>query len=116
MEVAFLGSLAGLLGRTDDGWFCRLEISPLFETIDDLRRSESILEALFSNPCYKSLLAASDNRQEVMLGYSDSAKELGSFASRLLIAQSLARLGRVDKGLGIGKFQIKHVAGHENQG
>ncbi|MEJ2395328.1 MAG: phosphoenolpyruvate carboxylase [Candidatus Thiodiazotropha sp.] len=92
MEVAFLGSLSGLLGRSDKGWFCQLEISPLFETIDDLRRSESILNALFSNPCYKALLEASDNHQEVMLGYSDSAKDGGIMASAWHLYQTQKRI------------------------
>lgn len=92
MEVAFLGSLSGLLGRGEGGWFCRLEISPLFETIDDLRRSETILASLFANPCYKSLLAASSNHQEVMLGYSDSAKDGGIMASAWHLYQTQKRI------------------------
>ncbi len=92
MEVAFLGSLSGLLGQGEAGWFCQLEISPLFETIDDLKRSESILDALFSNPCYKSLLGASDNHQEVMLGYSDSAKDGGIMASAWHLYQTQKRI------------------------
>ncbi|MCU7850722.1 MAG: phosphoenolpyruvate carboxylase [Candidatus Thiodiazotropha sp. (ex Monitilora ramsayi)] len=92
MEVAFLGYLNGLLGKNDQGWFCQLEISPLFETIDDLRRSESILTHLFSNSCYKSLLTASDNRQEVMLGYSDSAKDGGIMASAWHLYQTQKRI------------------------
>ncbi|MEJ2592214.1 MAG: phosphoenolpyruvate carboxylase [Candidatus Thiodiazotropha sp.] len=92
MEVALLGSLTGLLGRRDGAWFCHLEISPLFETIDDLRRSESILASLFANPCYKALLAASDNRQEVMLGYSDSAKDGGIMASAWHLYQTQKRI------------------------
>jgi phosphoenolpyruvate carboxylase len=81
LEVAFLGSLSGLAGRNEDGWYFHLEISPLFETIDDLERSTGVLEALFENPCYRELLAAGGMRQEVMLGYSDSAKDGGMIAS-----------------------------------
>jgi len=92
MEVAFLGSLVGLLGNKDGNWFCQLEISPLFETIDDLKRSESILSMLFSNGCYKKLLQASDNRQEVMLGYSDSAKDGGIMASAWHLYQTQKRI------------------------
>jgi len=82
LEVQLLGALAGLAGRTADGdWFCRLQISPLFETIDDLARCEAVLTALFEEPCYRALLSASGNLQEVMLGYSDSAKDGGIMAS-----------------------------------
>jgi phosphoenolpyruvate carboxylase len=81
LEVMFLASLAGLAGRDSRGWFCHLEVSPLFETIDDLSKVEPVLNTLFADPCYRSLLAASGERQEVMLGYSDSAKDGGIAAS-----------------------------------
>jgi phosphoenolpyruvate carboxylase len=81
MEVAFLGSLCGLAGKRDGEWYYNLEISPLFETIDDLERSTNVLKSLFDDPCYRKLLEIGGNRQEVMLGYSDSAKDGGIVAS-----------------------------------
>jgi phosphoenolpyruvate carboxylase len=101
MEVAFLGTLCGLVGRNDRGWFCQLEISPLFETIDDLQRSESILTSLFANACYKSLLGACDNHQEVMLGYSDSAKDGGIMASAWHLYQTQKRIITLAEAQGI---------------
>ncbi|MCU7928903.1 MAG: phosphoenolpyruvate carboxylase [Candidatus Thiodiazotropha sp. (ex Dulcina madagascariensis)] len=92
MEVVLLGSLTGLVGHQDEKWYNRLEISPLFETIDDLKRSESILADLFSNACYRQLLKAHDNRQEVMLGYSDSAKDGGIMASAWHLYQTQKRI------------------------
>ena len=97
MEVLFLGSLAGLAGRNDgDAWHCQLRVAPLFETIEDLAHIEPVLAALLAEPTYRALLAASGDRQEVMLGYSDSAKDGGIVASawRLYEAQqSVVRLG-----------------------
>jgi phosphoenolpyruvate carboxylase len=58
-----------------------MEISPLFETIDDLDRCTEILGTLFENDCYKKLLGKGGNKQEVMLGYSDSAKDGGIMSS-----------------------------------
>ncbi|MGD9356415.1 MAG: phosphoenolpyruvate carboxylase, partial [Chromatiales bacterium] len=81
LEVAYLGSLSGLAGKRADGWFFHLEISPLFETIEDLERSTRVLESLFTDGCYGQLLRSSGMRQEVMLGYSDSAKDGGMIAS-----------------------------------
>ncbi|MEW8506733.1 MAG: phosphoenolpyruvate carboxylase [Candidatus Thiodiazotropha sp.] len=95
MEVAFLGSLCGLIGLQNGAWFCQLEISPLFETINDLKQSESILKELFSNNCYRQLLAANNNRQEVMLGYSDSAKDGGIMASAWNLYQTQKRIIRL---------------------
>ncbi|NNJ98135.1 MAG: phosphoenolpyruvate carboxylase, partial [Gammaproteobacteria bacterium] len=81
MEVMWLGSLVGLAGHKAGDWFCKLRISPLFETIDDLQRIETVLSNLLDDPVYKQLLHASGNQQEVMLGYSDSCKDGGIIAS-----------------------------------
>ena len=81
MEVMWLGSLVGLAGFEADSCYCHIQISPLFETIEDLHRIEDVLDRLFSDPVYKQLLQASGNQQEVMLGYSDSCKDGGILAS-----------------------------------
>ena len=81
MEVMLLARVAGLAGRNHAGWFCHLRVTPLFETIDDLNRSEEVLSTLLDNPTYAGLLKASGQQQEVMLGYSDSCKAGGIVAS-----------------------------------
>ncbi|HHJ34214.1 MAG TPA: phosphoenolpyruvate carboxylase [Gammaproteobacteria bacterium] len=81
MEVMFLATLVGLAGKDGDEWFCKIQISPLFETIEDLNHIESVLTNLFDDDIYRALLSASGNMQEVMLGYSDSCKDGGILAS-----------------------------------
>ena len=81
MEVMLLARLAGLAGKDASGWFCNILVSPLFETIDDLSRIDTVMQTLFDNPTYAELLKASGNIQEVMLGYSDSCKDGGILAS-----------------------------------
>lgn len=81
LEVMLLAVLTGLAGKNRTGWFCDIQISPLFETIEDLQEIESVLGTLFANPTYRALLAVSGNLQEAMLGYSDSCKDGGSLAS-----------------------------------
>src|SRR5690606_15189104 len=81
MEVMWLAHCAGLAGRDADGWFCNIRISPLFETIEDLSHVDDVLPRLLYDAVYKSLLAASGNMQEVMLGYSDSCKDGGIVAA-----------------------------------
>ncbi|NOR43739.1 MAG: phosphoenolpyruvate carboxylase, partial [Gammaproteobacteria bacterium] len=81
LEVLLLATLVGLTGKKDDNWFCKIKISPLFETIEDLNHIESVLSKLFEDETYKTLLKASGNMQEVMLGYSDSCKDGGILAS-----------------------------------
>jgi phosphoenolpyruvate carboxylase len=56
----------------------RLRVVPLFEQVDDLRRSAETMRALLEVPQYRDRL---DGRQEVMIGYSDSAKDGGRLAA-----------------------------------
>jgi phosphoenolpyruvate carboxylase len=55
-----------------------LRVVPLFETLDDLERSAETIESLFSMPQYVSKIKG---KQEIMVGYSDSAKDAGRFAA-----------------------------------
>jgi len=82
LTAQLLAKEAGLCGTSDDNeLFNRLDMVPLFETIDDLRRAPAILKSLLSNHTYRSYLAKRDNIQEVMLGYSDSCKDGGMLTS-----------------------------------
>ncbi|SFM43119.1 Phosphoenolpyruvate carboxylase, type 1 [Ectothiorhodospira mobilis] len=83
MEVLLLARLADLAGLGADaaGDHCHVRVSPLFETIEDLHHVEGVLTRLLDSPVYARLLRASGNRQEVMLGYSDSCKDGGILAS-----------------------------------
>ncbi|CAF4899635.1 unnamed protein product, partial [Rotaria sp. Silwood2] len=51
-----------------------LPIVPLFERLHDLDRSSDIIDRLLSIKGYRDLI---NNKQEVMIGYSDSAKDAG---------------------------------------
>ena len=89
LEVMFLARLAGLVGfDKNDEFFCNIKISPLFETIEDLKHISEVLTNLFQNTVYMSLLKASGNLQEVMLGYSDSCKDGGILASQWNLYQA----------------------------
>ena len=89
LEVMLLAKINGLVGKDSDGnFYCNINVSPLFETIDDLARINDILEALFGNPVYNKLLQVSGSLQEVMLGYSDSCKDGGIVASKWQLYQA----------------------------
>lgn len=81
MEVMLLASQSGLAGRIGGHWYCHIGVSPLFETIEDLSHIDTVLRRLLALPVYRELLHASGQRQEVMLGYSDSCKDGGILAS-----------------------------------
>src|SRR6185295_11962713 len=57
-------------------------VVPLFETADDLARAGETLDALFGVPWYRDRIRG---HQEVMVGYSDSAKDAGRFASAWML-------------------------------
>lgn len=70
--------LAVILLLRDAGLDHNLPIVPLFETLDDLQRAPETLDALLSIPWYADYCAGS---VQVMIGYSDSAKDAGQFAA-----------------------------------
>jgi phosphoenolpyruvate carboxylase len=58
-----------------------LRVVPLFETARDLRASGGVIDVLLLIPWYRERIRQAGDRQEVMIGYSDSAKELGRVAA-----------------------------------
>jgi phosphoenolpyruvate carboxylase len=78
-----------------------LRIVPLFETIDDLRRSADVMAEYFDQPLVRAMIAAQDNLQEVMIGYSDSNKDGGYVTSNWEIRAGIARLVALGRERGI---------------
>jgi phosphoenolpyruvate carboxylase len=70
--------LAVALLQQDAGLNPPMRVVPLFETLDDLQRAPATVDALFSFPAYKGRI---NNKQEIMVGYSDSAKDAGRIAA-----------------------------------
>jgi phosphoenolpyruvate carboxylase len=56
-------------------------VVPLFETARDLRAAPGMIDALLSIPWYRNRVMQSEGRLEVMVGYSDSAKDIGRLAA-----------------------------------
>jgi phosphoenolpyruvate carboxylase len=81
LEAAILLKEAGLLDASGPQPRAPVGIVPLFETIDDLQRGSSILEAALDLPLYRAVVDARAQSQEVMLGYSDSNKDGGYLAA-----------------------------------
>ncbi|KAA1194673.1 phosphoenolpyruvate carboxylase [Photorhabdus heterorhabditis] len=55
-----------------------LPVAPLFETLDDLNNAENVIQQLMNIQWYRSLI---QDKQMVMIGYSDSAKDAGVMAA-----------------------------------
>ncbi len=71
-----------------------LDVVPLFESGADLARAVPILDDMIELPEVARRLAATGRRLEVMLGYSDSAKELGMVGATLRLYDAQLRLAR----------------------
>lgn len=101
MEVLFLAHQAGLAGYHSGEPYCDIRISPLFETIEDLEHIVPVTSALFDNPTYAALLKASGNQQEIMLGYSDSAKDGGNLSSAWSLYQAQQQIMQLADDYGV---------------
>ena len=69
-----------------------LDVIPLFETGADLEASPHVLVGMLELPQVRQRLADNDRRLEVMLGYSDSAKDVGPVSATLRLYDAQARL------------------------
>lgn len=78
LEAMLLAREMGLLTvRKGEVVQSRVDILPLFETIEDLRGAAETMARLFRNPAYAQQLAWREGTQKIMLGYSDSNKDGG---------------------------------------
>jgi phosphoenolpyruvate carboxylase len=106
LAVYVLARDSGLLERNEHGVYCPLEVVPLFETIEDLRRAPAIIDEYLSHPVVRrSLDVRAGPRGErvlqVMIGYSDSGKDGGIVASTWSLNRVQCQLTDVAKRHGI---------------
>ena len=89
-DIAAVYELAGYAAA--GGRVPVLDVVPLFESAADLANAPSVLTGMLALPPVKQRLAANGRRLEAMLGYSDSAKELGPASATLRLYDAQARL------------------------
>ncbi|HEX7041160.1 MAG TPA: phosphoenolpyruvate carboxylase [Trueperaceae bacterium] len=77
-----------------------IDATPLFETLADLRRAPEVMRRLYELPVYRDHLARR-GVQEVMIGYSDSNKEVGFLAANWALYQAQEGLSRVSREAGV---------------
>jgi phosphoenolpyruvate carboxylase len=110
LEAAVFLKEAGLLDASGEHPFCPVGVVPLFETIDDLQRGASILEAVLDLPLYRGLVHARGEQQEVMLGYSDSNKDGGYLAANWALYRAELELVESARKTGI-RLRLFHGRG-----
>ncbi|TDE97666.1 phosphoenolpyruvate carboxylase [Occultella glacieicola] len=69
-----------------------LDVIPLFETFADLQAAPDVLDEMLTLPQVRARLAATGRRVEVMLGYSDSSKDVGPVAATLALYEAQSRI------------------------
>jgi phosphoenolpyruvate carboxylase len=78
-----------------------LDVVPLLESADALRSSGSLIDSLFSDASYRAHLVSRGDRQEVMLGYSDSNKDSGYLAANWMLQRAQSDLVAVARSHGV---------------
>ncbi|GEP46829.1 phosphoenolpyruvate carboxylase [Microbacterium saccharophilum] len=69
-----------------------LDVIPLFETFADLQAAPGVLAEIVQHPDFAARLEATGRRLEVMLGYSDSSKDVGPVAANLALYEAQAKI------------------------
>jgi phosphoenolpyruvate carboxylase len=74
-----------------------IDFMPLFETVNDLKNAAQVMEKLYSHPVYKEHLNKRNNKQMIMLGFSDSTKDGGYLMANWSIYQAKVELTAITK-------------------
>lgn len=106
LRVLLLAREAGLVDLAAEPPVSRIDVVPLFETLDDLEHAPEVMRTLFNDAVYSRQLAARGRRQEVMIGYSDSGKDAGMLASSWALYRGQQLLNNVfcDAGIQLKLF------------
>ena len=89
LEVLMLAKNAGLFGRID--------IVPLFETVDDLLAASDTMKAMFEHPVYAEHLKLRGQKQQIMIGYSDSNKDGGFMRANWMLFTAQRQMAKACK-------------------
>lgn len=113
LEVLLFAKEAGLYDPATG--VSTLQVVPLFETVEDLRKAPVVMRHLFDLPLYRAILVGNSKNgaaplQEVMLGYSDSNKDSGFLSSNWEIHKAQQALQRVAEENGV-QLRIFHGRG-----
>ncbi len=74
-----------------------IDIVPLFETIDDLQNAANVMKELYENETYKKHILQRNNRQTIMLGFSDGTKDGGYLMANFSIYKAKEALTKIAK-------------------
>jgi phosphoenolpyruvate carboxylase len=110
LRVLFLAREAGLVDLSGRKPRSRLDVVPLFETLDDLEHAPFVMGALLGDRVYQRQLEARGRKQEVMIGYSDSSKDAGIVAASWALYRAQESLSDLFRDAGV-ELRLFHGRG-----
>ncbi|SHM73686.1 phosphoenolpyruvate carboxylase [Flavobacterium xinjiangense] len=78
-----------------------VDIIPLFESVDDLQNAHAIMEKLYTNTAYAEHLKNRNNKQTIMLGFSDGTKDGGYLMANWSIYKAKEELTEISRKYGV---------------
>ena len=91
-EVGDISAVYELAEHATGGTAPLLDVVPLFETVEDLHAAPKVMEEMLGLAPVKRRLATTGRSLEVMLGYSDSTKEVGPLSATLALYEAQSAL------------------------
>jgi phosphoenolpyruvate carboxylase len=96
LEVLSLFTLSGW--NKDD---IRVDIVPLFETVEDLQHAARVMKAMYESKTYGAHLARRKKKQTIMLGFSDGTKDGGYLMANYSIYKAKEELTAISRQYGV---------------
>jgi len=78
-----------------------IDVVPLFETVDDLQNADEVMRTLYNITEYRTHLANRNDKQTIMLGFSDGTKDGGYLMANWAIFKAKEALTKVSREFGI---------------
>ncbi len=110
LAVLLLAKDAHLADLKEENGWSKVDVVPLFETVEDLENAPRILDTLLQNPIYRRNVSLRGDAQEVMVGYSDSNKDGGYLTANWKLYVGQAQIAEVARKHGV-KLRIFHGRG-----
>lgn len=101
LTVYILAREAGLTEWTAGGLRCPLQVTPLFETMDDLEAGPGIVDEFLKHPVTLRSLKSDKPAFQMMVGYSDSNKDCGILASQWALHRAQTALSATCESHGV---------------
>jgi phosphoenolpyruvate carboxylase len=102
LRVLLLAREEGLVDLAADPPRSSIDVVPLFETHADLEHAPHVMRSLLDDPAYRRQLQARGMKQEIMIGYSDSAKDVGLLPASWALYRAQESLSQLFRDAGVG--------------